>query len=346
VSKIILDEEKEQVRTILEACSYLVEFLGSDWIKRRLLGENKRSEVHYLFWLLLDLEKSQKLENWLRNLKASLISTKFQGLVNDLKKKGNRAEFYSLLSEIEVLSYYSGEGFEVEYEPPHGDIMVVIDNHEIFIEIARLFSSKDRQRIDAPTNVVWEKLDELNNEIYVLSFSISRNFSESDVESFTNFVGEKLEEEFEKLPSEDFIFDRGKAKFQIIGATKRKKGYVGTSMTPVMEIPSARRLKGKILDEVKQLPKNTLNVVVYNISHIPTHFDDIEDAFLGQSVAVINRRTMKARWARKENGVIHKEEGKQVSMLIAYEDFRYEKRRKYANPNAEFQLSDQMLIRL
>lgn len=344
--KEIRDEEKEQVRTTLEACPYLVEFLGPDWTKNRLLGEKARFEVHYVFWLLVNLERSQKLENWLRTLKASLISTKFQGLVNDLKKKANRAEFYSLLSEIEVLSYYSKEGFEVEYEPPHGDIKMTIDNHEIFIEIARLFGSEEEQRIEALTNMVWEKLDALDNEKYVLSFNISTGFSISDVEAFTEFVGRKMEEQFGELPSEDFIFDRDKAKFRILSVSKREKGYVGSSMTPFMEIPSAKRLKGKILDEVKQLPQHTLNVIIYNISHIPTHFDDIEDAFLGQSVAVIDKRTMKARLARRENGVVHVEGGREVSALIAYEEYEYERRKKYANPYANRRLPDEILIRL
>ena len=96
----------------------------------------------------MDKDKSQKLDGWLTTLRATLLKTKFRGLVNKIKKRGKEIEFYSLLSEMEVVSYYSKRGYDLEYEPVQGDLKLVLNNSEIFIEIARLFPSQEEQRID------------------------------------------------------------------------------------------------------------------------------------------------------------------------------------------------------
>lgn len=346
MKKLIEDNEKEKVESFLEAQSLLVSFLGQDWVKNTLLSEKERQKVHFLFWLLLDSDKSQILENWLKNIKSSLVPTKFAGLINTLKKRGGKTEFYSLLSEIEVLSYYVSKNLRIEYEPSQGDIKLIIDDCAVFIEIARLFSSEEQTKLETLQNKIWGRLDELDNKKYVISFSISQVFSQSDIEPFVRFVEKKLNEEFNEFPTQDFIYSGGKARFKILGITKRNKGYVGSYLSPVIEISSARRLKAKIIDEAKQLPKGKFNVVVYNISDPFTHFDSIEDAFFGQSLAIIDLKTNEVRPARKENGVIHKEEGKRLNALIAFRHFQYDNRKKYKNPIAEFQLPNEILKEL
>ena len=192
--KMLRDEEIEQVKANLSSVPPLIDALGSDWINKALLTRTERKKVHVLFWLLLNPMKSQKLNYWLQILKSSLSSTNFQGLINDLKKKSANLEFYSLLSEIEVLPFYMAKRnnfHSVEYEPTHGDIKITVDGYEVFLEVARLFSSEDQERTDKLENEVWEKLDELENNKYVLSFSISRRFSEPDVDPFIEFVRER-----------------------------------------------------------------------------------------------------------------------------------------------------------
>jgi len=346
LKKLIEDNEKEKVESLLEAQSLLVSFLGQDWVKNTLLSEKERQKAHFLFWLLLDPEKSQSLENWLKNIKGSLVPTKFAGLISKLKKSGGKTEFYSLLSEIEVLSYYASKNLKIEYEPSQGDIKLMIDDCEVFIEIARLFSSEEQTKLETLEHKVWDKLDELDNKKYVISFSISQVFSQSDIEPFVRFVEKKLNEEFNEFPTPDFTYSRDKARFRILAISRRNKGYVGGYSSPVMTISSARRLKAKIIDEAKQLPKGKFNVVVYNISDPFTHFDSIEDAFFGQSVAIIDLKTNEGKWARKENGVIHKEEGKRLNALIAFRHFQYDNRKKYENPMAEFQLPNEILKEL
>ena len=344
MKKIIEDSEVEQVVSFLEAQTEFTSLLGKDWVKNNLLGKKERLGAHYLFWLLLNQNEGKFLVNCLRNIKGSIPTTKFTGLINKLKRSKRKIEFYSLLSEIEVLGYYASKNLEIEYEPIQGDIKLTINNSQVFIEIAKLFSSKKQDEYEKLQNIVWEKLNNLDNpRKYIFSFSIPQIFSKDDVEAFVKFVDGMSKEKFTQFPTEHFVLKGTEAKVQILGISPRSRGYVGSFMSQVMEISSAKRLKAKILDELKQLPRNKLNVIVYNISDPYTHFDSIEDAFYGQSVArikLVDGRPISSEPARLPNGVIHSEEGKQIGAIIAFYHFRYHNRKKYENPIAENKLPE------
>lgn len=346
MQKLTKEQEIEQVKSNLSECKTLVDAIDHDWINNQILQKMERVKVHNLFWLLLNKDRSQKLDSWLAVLKTALLQTKFQGLINKMKRKTGKIEFYSLLSEIEVVSYYAKKDYIIEYEPPHGDLKLVLNGSEVFLEIASLFSSQEEERISSLVNLVWNKLDNLNSNKYVISFRISPEFLESDVDSFIKFVSNIVTQEFEKFPSEKFTFNGGKASITILFISPRERGYVGGSLMGVMRINSARRLKDKILDEISQLPKNQLNIVVYNITHLATEFDDIEDAFYGQSALRIYKETMKTEPIRKPNGVIHEKEGEQVSVIIAYKDFNYENRRIYPNPKAKIPITQEIVEKI
>jgi hypothetical protein len=346
MQKLTKEQEIEQVKSNLSKCRTLVDVIDQDWINNQILQKMERAKAHTLFWLLLNKNRSQKLDSWLAVLKATLPPTKFQGLINKMKRKTRKIEFYSLLSEIEVVSYYAKREHIMEYEPPHGDLKLILNGSEVFFEIARLFSSQEEERISSLVNLVWSKLDNLNSNKYVISFRISPEFSESDVNSFMKFVSNIVTQEFEKFPSEKCIYAGGKASVTILFISPRERGYVGGSLIGATRINSARRLKDKILDEISQLPKNQLNTVVYNITHLATEFDDIEDAFYGQSALRIYKETMKTEPIRKSNGVIHKKEGEQISAIIAYEDFNYENRRIYPNPKAKIPITQEIVEKI
>jgi len=350
MQKLTKDQEIEQVQSNLKRCKTLVDTLTSDWVDKQILQKMERTKIHTLFWLLWDKDKSQKLDSWLRTLKTTLPNTKFQGLINKIKKSSGEIEFFSLLSEIEVVSYYSSKGHVLEYEPPKGDLKLSLNGSEVFIEIAKLFSSQEEQRINSLANLIWNKLDNLKDNKYLISFGISPAFSESDVSSFMEFASDVLAKEFKIFPSEKFPFNSGKASVTVLSESKNGKGRVAGNLVGVMEIHSSARLKNKILDEISQLPKDKLNIIVYNITHFAAHFDDIEDAFYGQLALRLyvskEKGVVHKEPVRKENGVVHKEEGEQISAIIAYEDFNYEKRRTYPNPEAKFRIKKEMLEKI
>lgn len=342
MEKFVEDSELGQVGFFLESHGEFTDLLGKEWIRNNLLVKKERLRTHYLFWLLSNENEAECLLSWLQTIKESIPDTKFTGLINKLEKNNKKIEFYSLLSEIEVLAYYSSKKLELEYEPIQGDIKLIINNSEVYIEIAKLFSSKEQMEYDKLQNIVHEKIDKLDNpRKYIFSFMIPYNFSRDNCTAFVNFIDDISKEEFQKFPTESIKFNKTEAWIKILRISSREKGYVSMSMSPGVEVFSANRLKAKIKDESKQLPTNKLNVVTYNISDPSTHFESIEDAFYGQSEVrfnLVNGEPISSELGRKSNGVIHSEEGKQISALIAFYHFKYDKRRKYENPFAENKL--------
>jgi hypothetical protein len=245
------------------------------------------------------------------------------------------------VSEFETVSFYANKG-RVEYEPPRGDLKLWLNEHEIYFEVAKLFSSKEEKRIMDLTQVVRCKIDDIMENKYVLSFRISIDFLASDVDPFVKHVSNIIANKYTTFPTERFPYRGEIASVTVLAESVREKGYVGGSLFSIGNIDTAGRLKKKILDEANQLPDEGLNVVVYNIGLIGADFDDAEEAFLGQVVCkiLINKRTgeTQAQWVRLENGAIHEGSGKKISALVAYKDFRYESRRLFENPLANHQV--------
>ncbi|MEM3551860.1 MAG: hypothetical protein QXV01_12315 [Candidatus Bathyarchaeia archaeon] len=343
--ELITDDEFERVKLNLNVCKVVTDSLGFDWIGRNLLQKIERDKVHALFWLFLDRDRCKKLDAWLEILKNNLPQTKFRGLINKIKNRSKEIEFYSLLSEIEVISYYVNKGYDLVYEPKQGDLKLILDNMEIFFEIARLFPSNEERRIDNLSKLVWSKLNSLDNNMYVIFFEITPAFSETDVESFINFASNVLAQEFEKFPVK-FDYNSGKASIVVSSKSEDGKGYVAGNFVGVIEIHTSSRLKNKILEEALQLPQNKPNIIVYNLTHYFASFSDIEDAFYGQLAVKIYRETMKVEPFRINNGVIHQKEGERISAVIAYKDFDYENRRKYSNPIAKYPLSQEIIAKI
>ena len=161
MQRLTKEEEIKHVKSNLGRCKTLIDALTLDWIIEQILQKKERTEIHKLFWLLLDENKSQILGNWFATLNRKLPRAKFKGLINKIKRSGWEIGFFSLLSEIEVVSHYLSKGYVVEYEPPRGDVKLSLNGSEVFIEIAKLFSSQEEQRIESLSNLIWQKLDNL-----------------------------------------------------------------------------------------------------------------------------------------------------------------------------------------
>ena len=87
-------------------------------------------------------------------------------------------------------------------------------------------------------------------------------------------------------------------------------------------------MKNKILDKADQLQKDSLNVVIYNISRPLLPYERIESAFLGR------------------RGAIHKEKCNKISLLIAFKEFQYDSHRKYLNPNSTIKIPEEIVEKL
>jgi hypothetical protein len=333
---IVRGEEIERVRSNLQLTPTLSEVLGEDWINNNLLNKEERLKKHALFWLILDENKCKIIDSWLQILKPSLPQSKFVGVVNDLKRKREEIEFYSYLSEIEVLAFYKkseSANFSVEFEPrvpgttKWGDIKLTIDGREIFLEVTRLFSSDEEREFDERIAKVRKGIDELEDNPYVIGFGISEDFFEGDIIPFIGFIHEKIIENGPSitLPTGKIPLRDGKAWFSLYKKHQSGRGYAGHMLGPVIEIKSSTRLKNRILEKIEQLPEGCLNLVVLNISHPWAHFENAEDAF---------------------NGAIDMEESKHVSAIVAFEDFDYGNRRIYVNSQASTLLTNEILEKI
>ena len=170
-----------------------------------------------------------------------------------------------------------------------------------------------------------------------------RELASSDINSFIEFAKKILLQGLAKFPSARYSFNFGKASIVVLAKSSKVRGHVASNFVGFAKIFTSARLKKKIIDEINQLPKDKVNIIVYNITHAFAQFDDIEDAFFGQSALRVNIESGKNEPIRKENGVIHDKRGEQISAIIAYEDFKYEKRRIYSNPCAKFPVKAETL---
>jgi ribosomal protein L30E len=153
----VYDDEIERVKKSLEAAPTISQAFGKDWINNNLLNKEERSKKHAMFWMVLDEKRCKKMEDWLLTLKTKLQDAKFTKVVNLIKEKKQEIEFYSFVAEIEVLSYYKrneNDNYKVEFEPhipkttKVGDIEITFDSTQVFLEITRLFSSEEEEKID------------------------------------------------------------------------------------------------------------------------------------------------------------------------------------------------------
>lgn len=354
---VVRQEEIDRVREYLEAMPITSEALGKEWITVNILNIEERTKKHSLFWLLWYSDRTSKLESWLTVLKASLPDTKFKKIVNSLKEKAGEYEFGSFIPEIEVLAYYASkkdDGVSVEYEPsiPNkdnvGDIKLSFGGNDVYLEVTKLFSSEKEKRIDDLLHLLGSKINQIADNPFYVTIQIEENFTENDVTPFVELVQSQINKykHVQEIPAErmpQFDYDsKGSFSF-VMRVPSGKKGQTGGFTTPAMILKTAGRLKGKIKDEIEQLPENQLNVIVLDISYHFAHFDDIEDAFAGQEGVRFNVETGEATPYRNANGIIHIDEGRQVGLIIGFKGFDYENRRKYVNLSAIVPFNEEML---
>lgn len=271
---LVEEKEIEQVKACLETTPLLKGELGKNWIANNLLNAEKRETKHFLFWIFLEDWKIQKMEKWLKDLKTCIPESKYKKIINRLKEKRTEKDFKSLISEIEVLSYYSNLGIKVDYEPriPDksnvGDIKLTINSNEIFLEVTRLFASIAEEARDSLVHSVVDAIEAIQENPFIISVDIEDGFSTYDVEPCLKLVCEEIEKNRHKLePTEDtpYVITYGsvycpKATFTFLKKITKKKGYVGGSLLPFVKLNDAGRLKNKILGELRQLPDNRFNV--------------------------------------------------------------------------------------
>ena len=338
----VLPEEIERAQKNISIFADMKDYMEEDWLNSHLQVE-ERYKKHPIFWILIDSSACSKLSN---NLTISnSCCSKIQRIVNKLKSDKDRFNFHSLLTEIDVIAHYYSRynAGNIEYEPEiqeknkKVDAKLVINGDEYYLEILTVFEDEVEQSINRIHDEIRKRIDELNQP-FIISFSTEINFTEQDVAGFLEFVKKLLtnKNSIKDEDSFDYLKDTKKiARVTFYVDSNIKKGFVGFMHQPVRTLNSAGRIKNKILSKIDQLPENTKNIVIVNLSYISNDFIDIEDAFLGQSCVIINKETLEAKASRHPNGIINHEKGKFISMIIAYTSQDYNTRRFYLNLSAQ-----------
>lgn len=354
----ITDNEFKKVEAALETYPDLKKYIDGNLIKF-FFNTPERLKQHPLFWYLLRDGNAEKLSNNLKILESNC--NKFKRILNKIHDKDNTG-FHSSMSEVDVLSYYYSkvsDDFQVEYEPDikekgtKVDANITTNNKDFFIEIFTVFPDQNYQKIDKIHQNIRTKIDDFEDNPYIICYTIYEEFTEEDIDHFVvemkkiideNSANEQNANQEDPEVDEMTITRKGIdiAHVRLYRDKKVKKGFVGSMMSPFQKVEDAGRIKQKVLTKIDQLPSQGRNIVVVNLSKIfGDKFYDMDDAFLGQKTVLVDKVTFEGSPGRHANGIVHHEKGIYISMIIAYINDDYSTRRYYINDATAIEQLDQ-----
>jgi len=320
----VLQEEVDSGKKNIQIFNNLNEFFGKDWLEAHLTVD-KRENKHQIFWILIEPNLCSKLSNNLSIINEKC--DKFKRIISKLKKDEDYFNFHSLLTEIEVLTYYYRlfDKSMIEYEPKveNGkklDIKLTIGDEKFFIEIFTIFRDEYEQELDKLRLDVQKELNKFDQP-FLISFGLELEFKETNIDGFLKFFNGLLKN-IESINEED-TFDYYENNIKLADITflkhfENKKGYVGIIHGRVIELKNDIRIKNKVLSKINQLPNGEKNIVIVNLSYILEDFFTVDNAFLGQYYVSVDKKTLKGTDKRHPNGIIHHDNGNEISLIIIY----------------------------
>ena len=121
------------------------------------------------------------------------------------------------------------------------------------------------------------------------------------------------------------------------------KGFVGVIHSEVRELSNDRRLKNWILTKTDQVSENTRNILITNLLYPPMSFSDYYNGLIGQEALRINKETLESTPFRHKNGAIFNEKNKKFGGFVDKKKKNYAERKKHINPNANNNISEELL---
>ncbi len=348
---LIEEQEFEKVREHLSNYPIFTQLLSQNWIGNTLLNQEERLQKHALFWELLDKAKVVKLVNELTALNSD--SQIIPSVISKIKSCNNSDSFDSLRTEIMVLAYYKNRetaNFKVKFEPQipnsarKNDILLLINKEPHYVEIFTILYDEIERNNRELEDRVKAKIEGIDNNPFLVSFSLFSTFIEQDIEGLTQFLETKIADLSSTGQSKaELIFEKEnepKADIWLIKDGSKRSSSVGMIMSEVRRLSTDRRLKNLILTKTEQFSPNTKNILITHLAHIPAHFDDYENALLGVEGVRINKITMKSTPFRERNGAIHDPRTKRIGGFICFRNWDYTSRIKALNPNADNIITD------
>jgi len=343
-------EETQRVKTNLDKYDKIRKYLGNDWINDNILNNRSRSSVHAIFWHLYDSHKAKLIEKWLDIIYKKNSLNIFQKIIQKIKNSKDERNFLSLLPEIEIYAYYLNlkDFKEVMYEPnlissqKKADLKLITINDEIYIEITRIFPDEISTKREELLSNISLKLAELRHPYYI-DLKIFNEFKDNDICEFIIEMDDffkKIEHynDYEKYSYQYIKKNTIKAEILILKKTDSSHIKIRFHMSSAQKVESSGRLKFKLIDESDQLPVGTNNVIILDIKTMLVNPDNVDEAIYGQEGIEFNKEKRIGRSVRFKNGFIHTEIGKNVGLIMSYDEYNYANRLKYVNPFAVVQL--------
>lgn len=270
--------------------SYLRKLLGEDFLR---IARQQGNPI--LSWFLINMAPRARLSliSFAEALDALEKADKFSGLVDRIKDAGRVGE---ALTVLDAAYKFRSAGFCVCFDPG----VMVADKHgamkpktpdlkltngetgeEIFVEVSRLRTGAKQNQLSRTHDVIWHVVhtavykdpgvwENLLNPKYVLPYvRIKRGLNEDELRAAASKVNEIIldvistkkyrEESFRDMleiavsPAHDHSRARGWA------AARKMRDWVESPPIPLNEI---NRAKGKIFDELHQLPDDKPGIVL------------------------------------------------------------------------------------
>ncbi len=348
-------EEFDQVKKNLELYTVFKELFGEEWINNKILNEEDRFEKHYLFWTLIDEHQSKFLANDLSIIKSDNQSK--NAIISKMKKCSDKDSFDPFRSELIVFAYYKNketEEFKVSYEPPvpdserKNDVLITFKGEKHYLEIFTLTKDQIERNDHIIQTKVKAKINELENNPFVISFRLSRSFVEEEIEQLIEFI----KVEIEKFKTEDSLEEReieflieeiNKGTIWLYKDKRIEKGFVGVMHSDIRELNNDSRIKNWILTKTEQVSASTKNILVTNLLALPSKLDNYYNGLIGQYSLRIDKYTHETTPFRKKNGAIYDERTKKFGGFIVFERGVYNSRKKHINPNSTNAITEEIL---
>jgi len=317
----------------------LESFFSRGWLEHNIFLEVKRRKAHPLFWILVDEIKSKELADNLKQIPQPHLNR----LIVKLKDGSDEFNLHATLTEVQVLPYYfakSSKNYIVSHEdliPATGkkpDIQIQTKSEKYYGEILTIFQDETDIKLDNIQEDIREKIDELTNNPFVVSFGLELNFEKDYIGDFLKFSenliisNPKLKEKY------NFKANGQKLAYVMFSESKKGKGFTGFMNGPARMGDDSGRIKNKLLDKTEQLPPKSKNFIVINLSYMIGGQPDFENVFFGQLAVNINKETHEAKPVNLPNSILNHSKGKRISAFIVYKG-DYKKRQIYLNLSSE-----------
>lgn len=330
----------------------LNQFIKYDWLIRNILSKNAIEDLHPITNILCESERTIKFKGQIECIKRK-NETNYKRIIRRLKDREN---FSSLISEIEVLAFLSENNDieNLEYEQKkkykHSDIKFNIGDYEIFIEVIT-FNRFEQPSIIAEQAKEIEELLESRKEInYSIKIIIYRHMDELTKNNFIKFILNLLKEGNLTI-NEEYYF-KSKSKKECYASIVFKNDYLNNKPYVICTmLPQKIEIKnkfGKILNKLDKFKDNNLNILIIDISNCHSiRFNSLDELCFGEIYIeflfpkecqdfILYRRK---RYEKKS--LFYND--KKISAVIGFDNYDFNNREMYENPNAYRKLPDDIL---